>query len=345
MLGFHLGAETLSPAEDNPKGYFENREIVALNNRLLKELHSRWDVLGFSHPCDWKSPEIQRFSDEALQILTGFDERSTLWAIKDPRICMTLPFWQGVFKRAQVGQVYYLHMIRHPLEVARSQQKRHHLNPDLHVFGKDERYFVLLWHEYHRHAIEALDSDRNMIVAYDELLRHPAETLFEVARFTDVKAEPQQVSSFAETFIEAGLHHHSASEGETSTRHPGVAYVERTYLALRNLAEGFPIPAAVLQEAFRAGDDVSQDDPNFIRRELLEILASTGAATASAHNRAQNLHHHLGQARRSLEEMCRSRDAWKQRAEAMQRSRSWRITAPVRAMKRLGSRIRKLRSA
>jgi hypothetical protein len=335
MLGFHLGAARLKPADDNPKGYFENRDVVMLNDRLLAALGSRWDVPGFYTPPAWHSPEVRLFEEEALQIFGEFDQQSAFWAVKDPRVCLTLPFWQEVMRQLPSVRVFYLHTLRHPLEVAQSQKRRNRADPGFHALGEDERYFVMLWHEYHRHAIQNLDSDRNMIVLHDELMRRPAETLREVASFIGIAPDPERLARFENEFIESDLLHHSVSEQSLSALYPGLAYAERAYLALRRLAKKVPLPASELREAFETAERSDRDDPDVIRKEFLGMLTSTGSALAKAHNQARNQRYQLDALRQRVE-------AAEQHVEALLHSTSWRITTPLRALRLLIRRAKPL---
>ena len=48
VCGIRLPGELVGPAEDNQKGFFEDRAIVKINDELLRVLGVRWDSMdGF----------------------------------------------------------------------------------------------------------------------------------------------------------------------------------------------------------------------------------------------------------------------------------------------------------
>ena len=64
-LGVNLGDNLLGPqAGINERGFGEHSEVVALHDRLLKQLGSSWDSI---HPLPeqwWQSGEITTISEE-----------------------------------------------------------------------------------------------------------------------------------------------------------------------------------------------------------------------------------------------------------------------------------------
>ena len=113
-----LGPESdlMPPAQDNPDGFWENLRFVAMNDELLNELGGAWDL----------PPRSARFAEKRFDALRGRAgllvsafSRSTTWGWKDPRNSLTLPFWRTV-----VPKLRTIIVVRNPLEVAYSLQKR-----------------------------------------------------------------------------------------------------------------------------------------------------------------------------------------------------------------------------
>ena len=48
-LGVPLGDQLLPPTDANPRGYWEDVEVVAINEELLRHFHSAWDRLELVH--------------------------------------------------------------------------------------------------------------------------------------------------------------------------------------------------------------------------------------------------------------------------------------------------------
>ena len=161
--GLYLGPESeLMPAQaDNPDGFWENLRFVALNDEVLNELGSAWDLPPkadeiFKHRR-WLDPLRLR----AQLLIEGFDSAS-LWGWKDPRNSLTLPFWQGPLPGLKT-----LIIVRNPLEVAYSMRQR---NGTSYPFG------LRLWEIYNRRLIETTKAKERLVTQYD-------------AFFTDAESE------------------------------------------------------------------------------------------------------------------------------------------------------------
>jgi hypothetical protein len=118
ILGLNFGGD-LIPADPgvNEKGYYENRDIVEFNNRLLESLGSGWyDVFEF--PPDWADLLTKtEFPGKLSEIfLKGFSTQNN-WAIKDPRLCRLLPFWKHQLE-VLGSDTYCAFVLRNPIEVA-----------------------------------------------------------------------------------------------------------------------------------------------------------------------------------------------------------------------------------
>jgi hypothetical protein len=159
--------------------------------------------------------------------------------------------------------------------------------------------------------------------------------LRDVASFAGIVADPERLAHFENDFIESDLLHHRVSEQSLSALYPGLAYAERTYLALRGLAKKVPIRAWELREVFDGPERGDRDDPEVILKEFLGILTSAGCTLAMVHNEVRNQRYQLDQMRKRL-------DASEQHVEALLHSISWRVTAPLRAVRRLIKRARPL---
>lgn len=107
----------------NPRGYFESIPICALNDAILSALGSRWDDWRPLRP-DWHlSPRMAEFHDEARRVITEEYGAASMIYLKDPRICLLLPFWQSVL--ADMGyRCVHLHTHRNPADVAASLETR-----------------------------------------------------------------------------------------------------------------------------------------------------------------------------------------------------------------------------
>jgi hypothetical protein len=120
-LGIDLGPaeHLLPPRKDNPNGYWEHRVIVGLNDKILSTFDGSWDsppqfLSGWQ--SDQKLADVQRRARSLIQ--EDFASADVLgW--KDPRACLTLPFWQEF-----LPPMRYIICLRNPLDVARSLAQR-----------------------------------------------------------------------------------------------------------------------------------------------------------------------------------------------------------------------------
>ena len=53
MLGVYLGNDFLSPQPDNPTGYWEDRKICELNERLLAAFGLKWEDVALIDDARW----------------------------------------------------------------------------------------------------------------------------------------------------------------------------------------------------------------------------------------------------------------------------------------------------
>lgn len=97
-IGVYLGRH-LMPLEagNNPKGFFENSLISEIDENILAACHSSWDD-QFPLPEHWWQQDalIERHKRACDILQTEFQDHP-LFGIKDPRLCLLLPFWQPIF--------------------------------------------------------------------------------------------------------------------------------------------------------------------------------------------------------------------------------------------------------
>lgn len=123
MMGAHVGSaeELIGSNHENPKGFWERRDVIDANEALLAEAGCNWYTLGQWHHNDCETPA--HFASQALQAQCQnvVNELNFYhhWVMKDPRLCHTLPFWLPLLKNPVLIIVY-----RYPLEIAQSLKKR-----------------------------------------------------------------------------------------------------------------------------------------------------------------------------------------------------------------------------
>jgi hypothetical protein len=142
-IGMITGSkESFIPQDEwNQEGYYENAEIVLLNDRLIagdrlsstrfhltpshrvpigSRLKMTVGMVGYFFMRN-RTPIADRAREKRDQII-ALAERYRDTVVKDPRFCLTLGQWK---EYAGVDSVVF--SFRHPLEVARSLRRRDHL--------------------------------------------------------------------------------------------------------------------------------------------------------------------------------------------------------------------------
>jgi len=118
--GLCLGAESalVAPSRDNPGGYWENKNFVSINNEILGEFSSSWDYPR-RLPDGWQfDQKMLRYRARVEVLLQGLSDHEP-WGWKDPRACLTLPFWADILPQTKV-----IICLRNPLEVVLSLHRR-----------------------------------------------------------------------------------------------------------------------------------------------------------------------------------------------------------------------------
>ena len=231
LLGVELGTDLMEAAEgNNERGFWEHQGVVTRHDRLLADLGMRWDDPR-AMPRDWLThPATLAARTDLEAILDAEFSGAALWGVKDPRMCRLLPLWREMLAARGV-RMTVLHMLRHPLEIARSLERR-----DAMPRGRA----LMLWL---RHQIEALTAsdgapqswasfDRLMAGWRDEMNRVDGDLHLGFAgRMDGVGAE-------IDGFLDVGLRHHALDDDVLKTEPALAAWVGRVYDAVRLADDG-----------------------------------------------------------------------------------------------------------
>ena len=151
----------------NPRGYFEDLELVACNDAILAEMDAHWagppeqTPDGFS-PSDGLSERMRRLIEET----TG-ECRNCMW--KDPRLSVTLRAWEPMLEGSVAAIVW-----RHPWEVARSVAARD---------GLPMAAGVLLWEVYTRSAMANTAGIPRILIDYGKMTTDAEGTVSRLGAF------------------------------------------------------------------------------------------------------------------------------------------------------------------
>src|ERR1700722_4417867 len=159
-LGVPLGERLMRATPDNPRGYWENSDIVSAHERLMATLGWAWDDIR-SLPVGFERGEVAQAAAHELSTLLNQDFAGIpLWGLKDPRLCRLTPLWASLFA-AEGVEPRYLLALRHPLDVAASLEARD---------GVGGVGAQMLWLGHLLDAERATRGAKRVIVHYEDLV-------------------------------------------------------------------------------------------------------------------------------------------------------------------------------
>jgi GT2 family glycosyltransferase/glycosyltransferase involved in cell wall biosynthesis len=229
--GADVGERVVPGSAGNEDGHWEDAFAVELNERLLAEFGRRWDDVR-PLPGGWLQSEAAvQARLQIVDYLVSSRSHTTLWAIKDPRMCVLADLWMAAVKEANCPHAVVL-LARHPVEVANSLAARDGMAP-----GKA----ALMWM---RHMVEAERATRGaprLTLTYDELLADPANLLLRM-RSLGVSA----LGAITPQSVNVARRHHRVSH-ETL-----VGPLGRVWEAFRSAAKGGRVEEGTLDQCAQA---------------------------------------------------------------------------------------------
>jgi hypothetical protein len=193
-LGVSLGDRADWTAPDNPTGFHEDLDILAIDEAVLKRCGSAWD-----QPLDLgRAVFLSDLEVVAKRTLGDKLERFPLFGVKDPRLCRLLPFWLPVINRigCDVGVVQ---VFRTPFAIADSLVKRN---------GRDRSYWLKMEQEHHRCAGLAIPKKDGFplwpiaSVSYESMCGlHPDIEVRHIAKELGLTVDQEKLAQFCSEFV------------------------------------------------------------------------------------------------------------------------------------------------
>jgi len=167
MMGAYFGPEGSSTGanEENPKGFWERRDVRNLNDALLSSANADWDRLAEFHIDAIPDAARAEFTDQAKRLLLDFDAHRP-WLLKEPRLCILLPIWLELLEAPII-----VHCLRRPMEIALSLKKRN---------GFPLHAGLALWERYTVDALRFSAGIPSVPVRHDRLICDPVATTTEL---------------------------------------------------------------------------------------------------------------------------------------------------------------------
>lgn len=368
LSGATLPERVMDPGPDNPLGYWEPWEMVALDDEILDAVDSRWDNVFAVKDNDRAWAARGRFLEKAKGFLTHNFGDQDLLVMKDPRSSILASFWRQALDEIAVDPVYVI-LVRHPLEVAESLLARN---------GSPREKSLLLWTSYML-AVERDTRDApRVFVTYSDMLNDWRGVLdrIEAAMGRPLPRRTPSAGVEIERFLSKSHRHHEA-DVTALDEIPGVwPGAQTTYRWMLEAARGAPpepkalaaveaeldamertvgpvvaelrqelaqIPA-IRAEAAKVGEDLTRAQFHLedTRREnagLAAALAHYQAAAEQLKREADAERAKIEILRERITQMEQAAEAAKAHEESLQAeiqkilaSTSWRVTRPLRAL-------------
>ena len=229
-LLMHLGADMartpIRSDADNARGYWEPLPIVELHDRLLAEAGGGWD--------DWVRLDPERIGAGAADALTAAYVAefgaAPLAVLKDPRLSRFLPLWLDVLGRLGIAPLAVI-ALRHPLEVARSLERRD---------GMPQDEALLLWLRYSLEIERGTRGLPRSFLRYDDLIADWRAAADRLAAELGLAwpVPPAAVAETVDGFLDGAMRHHAARPADFGANPQLAAWIDAGYAALEDLARG-----------------------------------------------------------------------------------------------------------
>jgi hypothetical protein len=184
MCGVYLGSpeNLVEGSPDNFQGYWEDKRILSINDRILGHFGGSWDQPPKLTEGWLTEPAIRDLAAEASCILEEYEEHCP-WAWKDPRTCITGALWASI-----VPDLRLVVCLRSPVECAASLVNRRDSNVPF------ERG-LSLWMEYNTAVSDLMRSLPSVVIRATALFRSPATELARICGLLEISPSQAQLDA------------------------------------------------------------------------------------------------------------------------------------------------------
>jgi len=182
-LGYSLGpSKKLLISDFSPRELSENEDMVDINIELLKILGGDWLSPVIPQQGWLDDPAVLELGKRARRIVKKNFGRAAKWAWKDPRNCLTLPFWCDVLNQEPIAII----CIRNPLEVCNSLFRRNEISYSQSSY---------MWRIYTASAVVNSMPHSTIIVDFDRMMNNPEKVFEEIGAILGVKDKKKLVKA------------------------------------------------------------------------------------------------------------------------------------------------------
>ncbi|WP_412988780.1 sulfotransferase family protein [Pediococcus siamensis] len=201
FMGISLGTDNLlAPSKKiNPKGYFENKDIINIHKKLGSKIRYRPAFKGY-----YDSPKIKKDRAALTTYLKTKFQKEQYLVIKDPRMNDYIELWQHVLDDIQVRPAEII-LIRNPLDVVASNSRAWH---------RDKVMALRQWQVRTLLSLRDTKDHPRLVVSYEDLFHKTLPTLHRIATQLDLPwpKDEQALQAKIDGFIDPNLQKSDSGE-------------------------------------------------------------------------------------------------------------------------------------
>ncbi len=196
-LGLASGDRLLPANEHNADGHFEDIDVLAIDEAMLKRLGTVWHLPlnpgRLNQSLD--RGDLAEELSQAAALVRDRVARYPNWFVKEPRLSLLMPFWQRVFAQEGIN-ARYVWMVRHPAQVDASLRARDQLG-SIHN--------AQTWLSYQLSILAAVQGQPTYLLDYETLLGDQSDWLASFGRFLGLKLTQDQMKDILESSVSRHL--------------------------------------------------------------------------------------------------------------------------------------------
>lgn len=204
-LGLQMGNALIAPGDDNPKGYWEDKDVLEINKEILEVADVAWNDVRILPDSLFIEGPLNVYVDRAKKLLESRIKQYPNWGFKDPRTLRVLPYWLQAAQQADIGLKFVV-ALRHPYAVAESLHKRNGIS---RVRGQ------LMWGAYVLPFLSLIRKYPHVFISYDGLLHDPIINVNKMAEMLALGVDNKKLEIYVENFLSQSLKHHSEPPRES----------------------------------------------------------------------------------------------------------------------------------
>lgn len=325
LCGAALPHHRMVSHDSNPLGHWEPQPIVDAHERFLAEAGTGWDAMADYPPAIFSAQPAAACRRTLTDLTIREYGDAPLFILKDPRISRLMPLWRPVLDALGVAPRIVI-MVRNPLEVADSLERRNHWG---------EHRALIVWLRYLLAAERDTRDLPRCFVGYSQLMNDWRSVVDAISRQLGIAfpARSSAVEQEIDSFVRPELRHHRHRTDALLQRADIADCVKQAYRCFSDAAATGKVDHNALDGIGRALNDAEDALERMTHGKPRPAPADAEPAAPDTDGTLTAL---------MLAEIERANDT----AELSQRllhefraTWSWRLTKPLRALGRAINRM------